>query len=62
MVKNIEFMITFFATSKNLVVKGKMFPQQNIHKYNWTSPDGKTHYQIDRVLIYRSWKSSILDI
>ena len=31
-----------FATSKNLVVKSKMFPHQNIHKYTWTSPDGKT--------------------
>jgi hypothetical protein len=31
-----------FATSKNLVVESKMFPHQNIHKYTWTSPDGKT--------------------
>jgi len=32
-----------FATSKNLVVKSTMFPNRNIHKYTWTSPDGKTH-------------------
>jgi hypothetical protein len=31
------------ATSKNLVVKRTMFPHHNIHKYTWTSPDGKTH-------------------
>ena len=31
-----------FATSKNLVVKSTMFPHRNIHKYTWTSPDGKT--------------------
>ena len=31
-----------FATSKNLVVKSTMFPHQNIHKYTWTFPDGKT--------------------
>jgi hypothetical protein len=52
MVKNIEVMITFFAASKNLVVKGKMFPQQNIHNYTWTSPTGKTHNQIDCIFIY----------
>jgi len=38
-----------FSTSKNLVVKSTMFPHRNIHKYTWTSPDGKTHNQIDHV-------------
>jgi hypothetical protein len=32
-----------FATSKNLTVKSTMFPHRNIHKYTWTSPDGKTY-------------------
>jgi hypothetical protein len=36
-----------FATSKNLTVKNKMFPHRNIHKVTWTSPDGRTHNQID---------------
>ena len=31
-----------FATSKNLVVTSMMFPHQNVHKYAWTSSDGKT--------------------
>jgi hypothetical protein len=39
-----------------------MFPQLNIHKYTWTSPDGKTHNQIDHVFIDRRWHSSILDV
>jgi hypothetical protein len=34
--------IVKFATSKNLVVKGTIFPHRNVHKYTWTSPDGKT--------------------
>jgi hypothetical protein len=39
-----------------------MYPHRNIHKYTWTSPDGKTHNQIDHVLIDRRWHSSILDV
>jgi exonuclease III len=40
-----------FATSKNLVVKSTMFPHRNIHKYTWTTPGGKTHDQINHILI-----------
>jgi len=43
--------IVNFATSNNLVIKSMMFPHRNIHTHNWTSPDGKTHNQIDHVLI-----------
>jgi len=51
-----------FATSKNRVVTSTMFPHQNIHKYTWTSLDGKTHNQIDHVLIDRRCHSSVLDV
>jgi hypothetical protein len=54
--------LVIIATSKNLVVESTMFPRQNIHKYTWTSPDRKTHNQIDHVLIDRRWHSSILDV
>jgi hypothetical protein len=50
-----------FATSKNLFVKS-MFPHRSIHKYNWTSPDGKTHNQINHILIDMRRHSSILDV
>ena len=40
-----------FATSKILVVKSMLFPHRDIHKHNWTSPDGKTHTQNDHILI-----------
>jgi hypothetical protein len=39
-----------------------MIPHRNTHKYTWTSPDGKTHNQIDHVLIDRRRQSNILDV
>ncbi|PNF43073.1 hypothetical protein B7P43_G02721 [Cryptotermes secundus] len=35
-----------------LTVKSTMFPPRNIHRFLWTS-DGKTHNQIDHILIER---------
>jgi hypothetical protein len=51
-----------FATSKNLILKSKMFPLHNSHTrtFTWASPDEKTHNQIDHVLIERRRHSSIL--
>jgi hypothetical protein len=50
------------ATYKNLRVKSRMFPHSNIHKYTWTSPDGKTHDQIDHILVDRRRHSNVLDV
>jgi len=36
-----------------------MFLHRNIHKYSWICSDGKTHNQIDHILIDRGWHSSI---
>ncbi|PNF37160.1 hypothetical protein B7P43_G00431 [Cryptotermes secundus] len=51
-----------FASSKNITVKSTMFPHRNIHKFIWTSPDGKTHNQLDHILIDRRRHSSIPDV
>jgi hypothetical protein len=50
-----------FATCKNLITKSAMFQHRNIHKFTWTSPDGKMHNQIDHILIGRRQHSNILD-
>jgi predicted lipase len=54
--------IVNFATLKNLLVKSTLFLHRIIHKYTWRSNDGKTHNQIDNILIDRIWHSSILDV
>ena len=51
-----------FATSTIQVFESAMFPHRNIHTYSWSSPDGKTHNQIDHILIDRRWDASILDV
>jgi hypothetical protein len=48
------------ATSKNLTVKSTMFPDHNIHKFIWTSHDGRTIIIIDHILIDRRRHSNIL--
>jgi hypothetical protein len=42
-----------FITSGNLRVKSTMFAPRNINKYTWTSPDRKTHNNIDHILAGR---------
>jgi endonuclease/exonuclease/phosphatase family metal-dependent hydrolase len=51
-----------FAKSKNLILKSTIFPHRNIHKFNWSSPDGETHDKIDHILIDRRRHSGILDV
>ena len=56
-----DFRIVNFATSKIWFLR-TMFPHRNIHKCTRISPDGKTHNQIDHILIDRRRHSSILDV
>jgi len=44
------------------LLRARCFRNKNILKYTWTSPAGKTHIQIDHILIDRRWHSSILDV
>jgi hypothetical protein len=39
-----------------------MFSDRNIHKYTWTSPDGKTHNQIGHILVDRPRHSNLFDV
>jgi hypothetical protein len=50
------------VTSRNLIVKSMMFRYRNVHKFPWTSPDGKMSSQIDHILIDRRQQSSVLDV
>jgi hypothetical protein len=50
-----------FATSKNPIVKIKIFPHHKINKFTWTTSDGKTHNQIVHTLLDRTQNSSILE-
>ena len=52
--------IVNFTTSKTLI-KSMNFLHQNIYKWTWTSPDGKTHDQIDHILTDRKWHSNIFE-
>jgi hypothetical protein len=57
-----DFRIVTFSISKNLVVESTMFLHLKIHEYTWISPDGKTHNQIDYIVVHRRCHSNILDI
>jgi hypothetical protein len=50
------YIVVNFVTSKNLTVKSTMLPHHKIHKFTWTSPDGKTRNQTDNFSI--DWKTA----
>jgi hypothetical protein len=50
------------ARSKNLAIKSTMFPRCNIHKFTYTSPDGKIHNQFYHILIDIRWHSIVPEV
>jgi hypothetical protein len=56
-----KIIVVNFTTSKNLIIKSTMFLHLNINKCTWKSPDGKTHNQIDHILIVRRRHSSVIN-
>jgi hypothetical protein len=58
-----EIRVIIFATLKDLTVKFKMFLQCSINnKCTWTSPNEKTHIQIDSILIDKRRHTIVLDV
>ena len=49
-----------FCQMNNFVIPGTIFSHKNIHKNTWTSPDEKTHNQIDHISVNQQFRRSIL--
>jgi hypothetical protein len=45
-----------------MIAKSAIFPYVTFINFSWTSPDRKTHNQIDHVLIARRQHSSVFDV
>lgn len=54
--------LTGICMEHSLSVGGTLFPHKEIHKYTWTSPDGRTRNQIDHICISKKWRSSLRDV
>ena len=51
-----------YACMNNMVIGGTIFPHKNIHKRTWTTPDGRSHNQIDHILIKQRFRRSLQDV
>ncbi|KAL9982087.1 hypothetical protein ACROYT_G010881 [Oculina patagonica] len=50
------------CTENSLVIGGTCFRHKEIHKYTWTSPNGRDRNQIDHIAIRRRFRRSLLDV
>ncbi|KAL9971984.1 hypothetical protein ACROYT_G018215 [Oculina patagonica] len=50
------------CTENSLVIGGTCFRHKDIHKYTWTSPNGRDRNQIDHIAIRRRFRRSLLDV
>lgn len=48
-----------FACSKDFIISSTYLPRKDIYKHTWKSPDGRTHNQIDHILINKRYSSCI---
>jgi hypothetical protein len=46
----------------NLVIGDSLFPHKDIHKATWVAPNQRTFNQINRTVISRKWRRSLLDV
>ena len=46
----------------NMAITTTQYPHKDIHKYTWTSPDGRTKNQIDHIAINGKFRRSITDV
>src|SRR6218665_3047291 len=51
-----------FCEGNNMGIMNTWFEQPKRSLYTWTSPDGKHRNQINYILIYKRWKSTIRDV
>lgn len=51
-----------FAISRKMTFSSTTFPHNDIHKYTWKSPDGRTVNQIDHVLIDKRFRYRRADV
>lgn len=51
-----------FCARNRLFIGGTKFPHKDIHKYTWVCPSGRTHNQIDHVLMSKLFLGSLMDV
>jgi hypothetical protein len=51
-----------FCMNNNAAIGGTIFPQKDVHKLTWKSPDGRTVNQIDHIIVNNKWRSSLTDV